>query len=171
MPLGSTLQLSAYGTNEDNSSAGNITSKVLWSSSSGTIGITTGGLLSGNDLGSTATITASYQAVTATASASVCVENGTNFTMTFLPSNNVESDESVTIGVTADVSGISGAQDVTDGVTWSASNTGVTITAGDPAEVDLSGITASGVVTIFGTYTCNGVNTNFQANLTVTFVS
>ena len=171
VPLGSTLQLSAYGTNEDNSSAGNITSKVLWSSSSGTIGITTGGLLSGNDLGSTATITASYQAVTATASASVCVENGTNFTMTFLPSNNVESDESVTIGVTVDVSGISGAQDVTAGVTWSASNTGVTITAGDPAEVDLSGITASGVVTIFGTYTCNGVNTNFQANLTVTFVS
>jgi hypothetical protein len=170
VPLASTLQLSAYGTNEDNSSAGNITSKVLWSSSSGSIGITSGGLLSGNDLGSTATITASYQAVTATASASVCVENGTNFTMTFLPSNNVESDDSVTIGVTADVSGISGPQDVTAGVTWSASNTAVTITAGDPAEVDLSGITASGVVTIFGTYTCNGVNTNFQANLTVTFV-
>jgi hypothetical protein len=88
----------------------------------------------------------------------------------FSPSNNVESDVAVTMVVTADVSGIMGAQDVTAGVQWSSSNTGVSITAGDPASVDLSGVTSSGTVIIFGTYTCNGVATNFQANLTVTVV-
>jgi hypothetical protein len=169
VPLGGTVQLEAFGTNTDSSSAGNVTGKVTWSGSGAGITVGGGGLLTGTDLSSTAaTITAEDQGITATASATVCVENGTNFTMKFTPGNNVDSDTAVTIGVTADVSGISGPQDVTAGVTWSASNTAVSITAGDPASVDLTGVTTSGTVTIFGTYTCNGVATNFQSNLTVT---
>lgn len=172
VPLGGTTQLQAFGTNTDSSSAGNISSKVTWTSSGGGITVSSSGLLTGTDLSSAAsTITAEDQGITATASATVCVENGTNFTMTFLPSNNVSSDDSVTVTVTADVSGVSGPQDVTAGVTWSSTNSAVSITAGDPASIDLTGVTTSGTVTILGTYTCNGVNTNFQANLTVTAVS
>jgi hypothetical protein len=173
VPLGGTLQLAAYGTNTDNSSAGNITGKVTWMSTSGTVGVSSGGLLTGNDLGSTpATITATYQAVSATASATVCVENGTNFTMTFLPSSTVTVGEAgITVGVTAVVSGITtGPVDVSSGVQWSTSNTEVLVTDGDPASIDTSGlssITGPTTVTIFGVYTCNGVNNSFNANLTV----
>jgi Bacterial Ig-like domain (group 2) len=169
VPLGGSTQLEAFGTNTDSSSAGNISSKVTWSSSGGGITVSGSGLLTGTDLSSAAaTITAVDQGITATASATVCVENGTNFTMTFSPGNTVDSDTAVTVGVTADVSGVSGPQDVTAGVTWSSTNSAVSITAGDPASIDLTGLTTSGAVAILGTYTCNGVNTNFQANLTVT---
>jgi hypothetical protein len=169
VPLGGSTQLEAFGTNTDSSSAGNISSKVTWTSSGGGIAVSSSGLLTGTDLSSAAsTITAEDQGITATASATVCVENGTNFTMTFSPSNNVSSEDSVTVVVTADVSGVSGAPDVTAGVTWSSTNSAVSITAGDPASIDLTGLTTSGTVTIMGTYTCNGVNTNFQANLNVT---
>src|SRR5271169_1247010 len=53
VPLGGTLQLTAYGTNTDTTPAGNITGKVSWSSSSGAVGVTAAGVLSGNDLSST----------------------------------------------------------------------------------------------------------------------
>jgi hypothetical protein len=171
VPLGGTSQIDAFGTNTDGSSAGNITSKVTWSSSGDGIAVNGSGVLSGSALSSTAaTITAEDQGITATASATVCVENGTNFTIAFLPSNTVDSDVAVTMTVGADVSGFSGPQDVTAGVQWSSNNTGVSITAGDPASVDLTGVQASGTVIVFGTYTCNGVGTNFQANLNVTVV-
>jgi hypothetical protein len=169
VPLGGSTQLEAFGTNTDSSSAGNVTGKVTWSGSGDGITVGSGGLLTGTDLSATpATITAEDQGVTATASATVCVENGTNFTITFSPTNSVTTETAVTIGVTADVSGISGPVDVTAGVTWSASNSSVSVTAGDPAEVDLSGVTTSGTITFFGTYSCNGVSSNFQSNLTVT---
>jgi hypothetical protein len=171
VPLGGSTQLEAFGTNTDSSSAGNISSKVTWTSSGGGIAVSSSGLLTGTDLSSAAsTITAEDQGITATASATVCVENGTNFTMKFVPDNTVDSDTAVTVSVTADVSGVSGPQDVTAGVTWSSTNSAVSITAGDPASIDLTGLTTSGTVTIMGTYTCNGVNTNFQANLNVTVV-
>jgi len=172
VPLGGTTQLEAFGTNTDSSSAGNISSKVTWTSSGGGITVNSSGVLTGTDISTAAaTITAEDQGITATASATVCVENGTNFTMTFSPSNTDDSDVPVTVVVMADVSGVSGPQDVTAGVTWSSNNPAVSITAGDPASIDLTGVTTSGTVTIMGTYTCNGVNTNFQANLTVTVAS
>jgi len=168
VPLGGTTQLAAYGTNTDSTSAGNITGKVSWSSSSGAVGVNSSGVLSGNDLSSTAaTITAEYQGVSATASATVCVENGTNFKISFIPSS-ATVDESVSAYAYADVSGISGSVDVSSGVTWSSSNSQITITAGDPATIDTSNVTpVPATVTIFATYTCNGVNNNFQANLTI----
>jgi hypothetical protein len=173
VPLGNTLQLSAYGTNTDTTSAGNITGKVTWTSDSGTVSVTSGGLLMGNDLSTTpATITATYQAVTATASATVCVENGTNPTITFdPPSTTVTVEESVTMTVTMAVSGITtGPVDVTSGVQWSTNNTEVVITCCDPASIDtsgLAGLTTAVQVVIFGSYTCNGVPNNFQTTLTV----
>lgn len=171
VPLGGTTQLEAFGTNTDSSSAGNITSKVTWSSSGGGVNVSSSGVLSGGEIGSAAsTITAEDQGITATASATVCVENGTNFTIAF-SNDSPTNEDSVTMTVTADVSGVSGPQDVTAGVTWTASNTAVSITAGDPATLDLTGVTTSGNITIFGTYTCNGVATNFQANLPVTVAS
>ncbi len=168
VPLGGTTQLTAFGTNTDSQSAGNITGKVSWSSSSGAVGVSSSGVLTGNDLSSSAaTITASYQGISATASATVCVENGTNFTLTFTPTT-ATIGEPETVKATADVSGVSGgAVDISSGVTWSSSNTSVTITAGDPASIDTSTLTAATTVTIFATYSCNGVNNNFQANLTI----
>jgi hypothetical protein len=167
VPLGGTAQLSAFGTNTDGTSAGNITGKVTWTSSSGTISVSSGGLLTGNDLGATpATITGLYQSVTATASATVCVENATVFTVTITPT-------AVAVGNTASIvvtTPVSGTQvDITSGVQWSTNNSGVTITAGDPSVANTSQVSPTpATVTIFGAYTCNGVNTNFQTTLQVT---
>jgi hypothetical protein len=167
VPLGGTLQLTAFGTNTDTTPAGNITGKASWSSSSGAVSVSPSGLLTGNDLSSTpATITAEYQGVTATSTATVCVENGTNFLLTFSPTTaTIGNPETVT--ATADVSGISGAVDISSGVTWSSSNNQVLITVGDPASIDTSQLTSATTVTIFATYSCNGVNNNFQANLKI----
>ena len=169
VPLGGTTQLTAYGTNTDSSSAGNITGKVSWSSSSGAVGVSSSGVLTGNDLSSTpATISADYQGISATASATVCVQNGTNFTITLDPSSvTVGADATAT--ATTVVSGISGPVDISAGVTWSTSNSGVTIIAGDPATIDTSGLTITGSTpdTNFAVYTCNGVNSSFQTTLTI----
>jgi len=168
VPLGGTTQLAAYGTNTDSTSAGNITGSVSWSSSSGTVGVNSSGLLTGNDLSSTAaTITAESQGVSATATATVCVENGTNFSISFEPSSATVGGSEVAYAY-ADVSGVSGKVDISSGVTWSSNNSQITITAGDPANIDTSSVSnAPTTATIFATYTCNGVNDNFQANLTI----
>jgi len=168
VPLGGTQQLTAYGTNTDSSSAGNITGKATWSSSSGAVGVSASGVLTGNDLSSTpATITAEYQGISATASATVCVENGTNFTIT-LSATTVNVGDTPTAFAYANVTGVTGPVDISSGVQWSTSSTQVTITNGDPANIDTSGVTTTPLtVTIFAVYTCNGVNDNFQTNLTV----
>lgn len=170
VPLGGTLQLQVFGTNTDSTPAGNITGKVSWSSDSGAVGISASGLLTGNDLAATpATITAEYQGVSSTASATVCVQNGTNFLITLTPSNTVQQNTAVTAEATAVVSGVSGPVDISSGVQWSTNNNGVTITNGDPANIDTTGVQTTPVtVTIFAVYSCNGVNSNFQTNLTVT---
>ncbi len=168
VPLGGTTQLSVFGTNTDGSAAGNISGKVSWTSSSGTVSVSSGGLLTGNDLGATpATITALYQSVTSTASATVCVVNGTNFLITLNPATvNVTSTSSIT--ATATVSGFPTPVDITSGVQWSTNNAGVTITAGDPATANTSQVqTVPVTVMIFGSYTCNGITSNFQAPLQV----
>lgn len=170
VPLGGTTQLTATGTNTDSTPAGDITGKVSWSSSSGSVSVNSTGKLTGNDLSSSAaTITAQYQGVSATASATVCVENGTNFTITLSPPSPVSANTAVSATATANVSGISGPVDISSGVQWSTSNTtAVSITNGDPASISTSGVTTPPVtVTIFAIYSCNGVNNNFQTNLTV----
>jgi hypothetical protein len=168
VPLGGSTQLSVFGTNTDGSTAGNISGKVTWSSSAATITVSSGGLLKGNDLSATpATITALYQSVTATASATVCVESGSNFMITLTPAAVVHGNTS-SITATATVSGIPTPVDITSGVTWSTNNSGVTITGGDPATADTSQVTTFPVtVIIFGAYSCNGITSNFQTNLQV----
>jgi len=169
VPLGGTTQMTAFGTNTDGSSAGNITAKVTWSTSNGTISVTSGGLLSGNDLSSSAvTIMAQDQGITATASANVCLEGGSGFTLTFMPTTATQG-QSELVTATANVGSMTGV-DISSGVTWSTNNTNVVVTAGDPASIDttnLGTITSNVIVTIFATYSCNGVNNNFNAQLTV----
>jgi hypothetical protein len=168
VPLGGSTQLSVFGTNTDGSTAGNISGKVTWTSSAATITVTAGGLLKGNDLSATpATITALYQSVTATASATVCVESGSNFMITLNPTQ-VTHGQPESMTATATVSGIPTPVDITSGVTWSTNNSGVTVSGGDPASVDTTQVTTVPVtVTIFGAYSCNGLTSNFQTNLQV----
>jgi hypothetical protein len=170
VPLGGTTQLTAFGTNTDGSSAGNVTGKVTWSSNSGTVSVSpSGGLLTGNDISTTpATITATFQAVTATASATVCVEGGTNPKIVF-SQNPITEGALEDITATMTVGGVAGT-DVSSGVQWATNNTSLTITSGDPATMDtstLGTITTAVSVVVSGTYTCNGVNTSFQSTLTI----
>jgi hypothetical protein len=171
VPLGGTFQLQAYGTNQDNSSAGNVSSKVTWvSSASGVISVSADGLLTGVSYStSPVTITANYQALAAeTSTASICVEGASNFVIT--PSNATASSSSATFPgpsggyqatVSADVSGTVQTVDITAAVDWSTSDPSVvTIANGtDPATVSYPNgpVTADQTVTVTASYTCNGV--------------
>jgi trimeric autotransporter adhesin len=171
VPLGGTLQMHAFGTNDDGSSAGDITSKVLWSSDNASISVSTGGLLTGVALSATAAnISASYQlASPQSTTANVCVEGGTNFQI--LPKNATVAQNTAFPGggYTASIDISTGTLDVTTAAQWSVTPTGVTITGGvDPAEVDTSGVvTVPQTFVVTGSYTCNGVVTSISTNLTV----
>jgi len=173
VPLGGTFQMEAYGTNSDGSSAGNVTTKLTWSSNeSGSVSVgASTGTLSGIALSTTAaTITASYQNLSSqTASASVCVENGTNFKIA--PSNGSVTSgtpQNFTASTTASIDGTNQTVDITSAVQWSTSNSSILSIANgsDPAVgTTTSGNTGSVVVT--AAYTCNGVTTTFTTNFTV----
>jgi hypothetical protein len=170
VPLGGTTQLHAYGVNTDGSQAGDVTGKVTWSSNSGAVTVNDTnqrGLLTGEALSTTAaTITASYEALTPqTATASVCVEGGTDFTI--LPANNTQvpgggpfpNNGGYTASVSAQVNGSTQTVDITSGVVWTSSDTSVISIANgvDPATVTLNAPQTQTTVTVTGTYTCNGV--------------
>jgi hypothetical protein len=168
VPLGGTFQLHAYGTNEDNSPAGDVTNQVTWiSSEPGAINVTAGLLSGATYTTSPATITATYQALPAeTATASICVEGATNFIID--PANATASSTGVfpdpggyVATVSATVNNSTQTVDITTAVNWTTSNPSVvTITNGtDPAEVSYPGgqVTANTVVTVTASYTCNGV--------------
>jgi trimeric autotransporter adhesin len=169
VPLAGTTQLEAFGTNTDSTSAGNITGKVSWTSSSGAISINGSGVATGNELTtSPVTITAEYQGVSATATGNVCAQTVSNFAITLLPGSSVTEGTAVTATAMADVSGV-GSTDISSDVQWSTNNSLVTITNGDPAEIDTSSVTSTVTVEIIGTYSCNGINSPaFQTPLTVT---
>lgn len=172
VPLGGTLQMHAFGTNDDGSSAGDITSKVLWSSDNASISVSTGGLLTGVSLSaSPANISAAYQlASQQSTTANVCVEGGTNFQIS--PENATVQGGTTFPGggytATIDVPG-SGTLDVTSVAQWSVTPAGVTITGGtDPAVVDTTGVTTLPTTfLVTGSYTCNGVIISISTNLTV----
>jgi hypothetical protein len=172
VPLGGTTQMHAFGVNQDGTQAGEVTSKVSWSSDNGAVGVNSTdqpGLLTGVGLSTTtATITGSYQALTPeTATASVCVEGGTNFQV--LPANNTTVSAALvfpnnggfTASIDAQVSGTDQTVDITSGVLWSSSNDAdLSITSGtDPATVLLTADVSGGTVpvSVSATYTCNGV--------------
>jgi hypothetical protein len=179
VPLGGTTQMRAFGVNTDGNQAGDVTSKVSWTSDSGAVTVNSTnqpGLLTGISLSSTtATITASYQALTPqTATAAVCVEGGSNFQLvpdnsTIVGSQAFPNGGGFTASVDAQVSGTSQTVDVTSGVAWASSNVGViSITNGtDPATVVLTDPTVQTPVTITATYTCNGVAITKTTTITV----
>jgi len=168
VPLGGTTQLTAYATFNDGST-GNVTNKASWSSDSGIVTVSSGGLLTGKSLSSsTATITALDQTITQTATASVCVEGGSNFAIS--PKNaSVAAGAQVqyAASATAVINGVNTPGiDITPGVQWSSSDSSVTIVSGtDPAIATTT--TAASNVTITASYTCNGVTNTFTTGLTV----
>ncbi len=171
VPLGGTTQLTAFATFNDGST-GNVTNKVTWSSNSGIVGVTSGGLLSGKSLSNTtATITATDQTISQTATASVCVEGGSNFAI--LPANatvtTTPNTQSYTASATAVISGVNTPNvDITPGVQWSTNNSAVTIVSGtDPAVATITQVTTQTLVVITASYTCNGVTNTFTTNLTL----
>lgn len=169
VPLGGTVQLSAFGTNTDSTAAGNITGSVTWSSDSATITVSKGGLLTGNDLtSSAATITAESQGVSGTATANVCVTDGTNFQIV-LSATTVTVGTNVTAKAQVSVPNVSGPVDISSGVTWTTNNPSVTIANGDPAQITTSTVTnPPATVAIIASYSCAGVTKSFQTNLTIT---
>jgi hypothetical protein len=172
VPLSGTFPMHAFGTDSQGNPTGDITNKIAWSSNetgSVSVGATTG-LLSGVALSTTAaTITGSYQALSPqTATASVCVENGSDFTIS--PANqtvtgSTTAEEDYTANAVVSGSNI----DITSGVQWSSSNTAVvTIVSGtDPAIASITDPTATTTVVITALYSCNGTTNTFTTNLTV----
>jgi len=170
VPLGGTQQMTAYATFSDGSS-GNVTSKASWSSNSGIITVSSGGLLTGVTLGSsTATITAQDQTITQTATASVCVEGGSNFQISPANFSDPAGDPvDYTASATAEIGGtVTEGIDITPGVQWTSNQpSDVTFATGDPTVATVTTVTIPTTVLVTASYTCNGVTSTFSTNLTL----
>ena len=157
--IGSTLQFTATGVNNDgtNASLHNLT----WSSSATTIAtITSSGLAKGVASG-TATITATDGGVTG--SSSLTVGSTTNI-LTIAPANSTVSLS--TNGNTLQFNATQNGQNVTSSTTWSSSNTSVaTFSTSSPG---LATLTSTGSTTITATSNANGSNASGTTSLTVT---
>lgn len=170
---GSTVQLTAAGTDSENNSytlTGGTSctgTSVCWSSSDTSIAtITSGGLLAGVSVGS-ATITASSGTATATASATITLGDVTGIKVT---PGTISVTESSTAAppncFTAEATLSNGPeQDLTSTVTWVSSNTNVTVENDtDPMCVQAGATTGS--ATIYATYV-SGSNTITSNTVTV----
>ena len=157
--IGSTLQFTATGVNNDgtNASLHNLT----WSSSATTIAtITSSGLAKGVASGTT-TITATDGGVTG--SSSLTVGSTTNI-LTIAPANSTVSLS--TNGNTLQFNATLNGQNVTSSTTWSSSNTSVaTFSTSSPG---LATLTSTGSTTITATSNANGSNASGTTSLTVT---
>lgn len=160
---GQTLQFTATGTNDDGSTANNI-SNLVWSSSSTAVAtVNTTGLATGVTAG-TATITASSAGISGTAT--LTVTNSALVSITISPTSAQISVSGLTGSTTqqfkANATFADGTkQDITSSATWNSSNTGV-------ANINSGGLAtavSSGVATITAT---SGNITSNQATLTVT---
>lgn len=177
VPLGGTVQMSAFGTDSTGEPTGNITSRITWSSDpSGVISISAGGLMSGKTLSSSpVTITGSYQALPAqTTSATICVEGASNLTIS--PADYIDSTQnpSQSYSATADYTPMGGKPenlDITASVQWTSSTTAVTISSGtDPVTATITPPAAgqpNATGTITATYTCNGTTLTGTTSITV----
>jgi len=173
VPLTGTFQMHAFGTDSNGNPLGDITDEISWSSNEGgsvSVGTNTG-LLTGVALSTTAaTITGSYQALSSqTATATVCLENGSNFTIS--PANDsVSATTTDEIEYTASATVAGEATDITTGVLWSSSNTAVAsiVSGTDPAIATITAPTSgTATLVITASYTCNGTTNTFTTNLTV----
>jgi hypothetical protein len=172
VPLGSTLQMHAFGTDSSGNPTGDITSKITWSSkAAGIISVSTGGLLTGQTLSpSTVEIDGNYQALTQqSTNATVCVENGTNFKV--VPNTSTPASSAsftLTASTDAPVGGVQTTVDITSSIVWTSGNTLVTITGGtDPVNATTGAATQSTPVLITAAYTCNGTTNTFSTTVTV----
>ena len=172
-----TQQMAAFGTDTDGSPTGNITNKISWSSGDkGVITIgdasipgTTPGLMTAvAQTTSPVTITANYQALAAqTTTATVCVLGAS--TLTISPVNYVDSNKATSQDYTASVTvgGVAGT-DVTASVSWTTTNTAVTIADGTtPALATITLPTSQTTGTVTATYTCGGSTLAATTNITV----
>jgi hypothetical protein len=179
VPLNGTFQMSAFGVDTNGNQLGNVTTKVTWSSSDPstiTVGETTG-LLTGVALGTdttAVTITGAYEALTPqTASATVCVQGGTDFAISPPAGSTIGGEAfSGTAGNGGFTSSVqSGGQtlDVTTATTWTSSNTdALTITGGeDPAAVLTETVDTNTPVTVTATYTCDTTSFTLSEIITV----
>ncbi len=174
VPLGSTLQMHAFGTDSNGNPTGDITNKITWSSkASGIISISTGGLLTGKTLStSTVEIDGNYQALTQqSTNATVCVENADPASFKIVPSTSTPpSNNSFTLTASADapVGGVQTTVDITSSIVWTSGNSLVTITGGtDPVNATTGTATQNTSVLITAAYTCNGTTNTFTTNVTV----
>jgi hypothetical protein len=174
VPLNGTFQMHAFGVDTTGEQLGDVTSKVIWSSTDPAV-INVGqnnGLLTGNQLStSSVTITAAYQALTPqTATATVCVEGATSLTLNPGATTIAYNSPFPNGGFIAKVQSSGQTLDVTAGVTWTSSDTSVlTVTAGvDPATVTMQAVTQNTPVTVTATYTCNTSSLQVSEIITVT---
>jgi hypothetical protein len=129
---GGQLQMTASGAMSDGSTPKNVTTQCFWSSnntSAATVGEHTGLVTAAQTIANppqTATITATYQALTpATATVSVC-PSVTDLTITASPLTfPAQTATVITFTAMATFSGVSGSQNVVNEVTWNISNPAV----------------------------------------------
>ncbi len=180
VPLDGTQQLSAFGVDSNGNQMGNVTDQITWMSSApGTISIgtsgttppTTPGLMTGVQLSnSSVTITASFEALTQqTATATICLEGGSNFQIAQDPPGAIKGSNTPTVNYTASAVVQGTTQDITSAVQWTSSNTNVmTIVSGtDPAVATVTDPATQTILTISGSYICNGSTNNFNISVTV----
>jgi len=158
--VSNTVQLEATAIYSDGSSSPISGSEVGWSSSATTIATVTspGGLVTGVATG-TATITATYQGVMATATITVTPTNITTVTITTTQGNPAPQYTATISGAPATLQfyaygNNSAAQDLTQAVSWSSSNTSVaTISTGLSSGNGLATSVAKGTTNITATIT------------------
>ena len=177
VPLNGQFQMEAFGVDTNGNQLGSVTTQVVWSSSDpSTIQVgTNSGLLTGVALGtSSVTIKASFEALTPqTATASVCVQGATDFTIA-PPAGQTIGGEAFNGndgngGFNASVQSSGQTLDVTAATTWTSSNTSaLTITGGEsPALVTTEQVTTATPVTVTATYTCNTTSLTATEIITV----
>jgi hypothetical protein len=156
---GSTVQLTAVGTNSDNTTV-NLTSLVTWSSSNASATVNSTGLVTAQSDGST-TINATYQSIQSNASAISVIGITSLIISTAATTTHIRD---TTIPYTATINYNDGStQDVTTLASWNSFDNGI-------ASIDNNGVATihnSGTTNINATY--SGVTSNTSALTGVAF--
>jgi hypothetical protein len=143
---GNTVQMTAFGTNNDGSTSTN--PSVSWSITPTSVAtISTSGLVTSVSTGTATVTAASNKNPSITGTQTVTVTVGCIQSIQVTPTSGQVSANSLTLSLTANAQTCNGSFPVTDVATWTSSNTNLaTVSAGVVTEV--SGITTGGTVTI-----------------------
>jgi uncharacterized protein YjdB len=156
---GGSVQFNAAGTFSDGSTQ-NLTQSVAWSSSPTTVATVSTGLAKGQGVG-TATITATLNGVSGTASLKVTNSQLTSITVTSPnPASNLAKDTSVQLNATGNFADGT-TQNLTGSASWTSSTPGVATVSGVSGVV--TGI-AAGSVTITAAF--GGISGTISLNIT-----